>query len=157
MAPMPRESTPSQQEAIGSLLELLPEFEAPDFVPATWPERFRIDENGVRHEHVPYPDYAPAVEEFLRRAPGFIAGIHPYDALPEDASQEGIVFSVLGVSFPLEYFQTATVGQIRRYFVLLFRGERFCDGHIDGEFKAGKVTAALKRLKELREHLNESP
>ena len=146
---MPQESTPSQHEAIGRLLELLPTFEAPDFVPATWPERFRIDENGVRHEHVPYPDYAPAVEEFRRRAPGFIAGIHPYRALPEDASQDGIVFSVLGTSFPLEYFQTATVDQIRRYFVLLFRGERFCDGHIEGEFKAGKVTAALKRLKEL--------
>ena len=136
----------SQREAIERLLGLLPAFEAPDFVPATWPPRFQIDEAGVRHEHMPYPDYAPEVEQFRDWAPAFTAGIHPYNALPEDETPNGIEFNVLGTSFPLEYFESASIDQIRRYFSLLNRGERFCDGHIGGEFEAGKVQAALQRL-----------
>lgn len=138
--------SPRQRKAVNRLLDLLPALESADFVPATWPPRFHIDEAGVRHEHMPYPDYAPEVEEFLRVMPAFTADIHPYKALPEDDSQEDVPFSVLGASWPIEYFEEATVDQIRRYFALLHRGERFCDGHIGGEFEAGKVQAALRRL-----------
>lgn len=143
MAPNP---TPEQREAIDRLLELLPTFEDPGFIPATWPERFHIDEEGKRHEHFPYPDYHPAVEEFRDRYPAFTDGIHPYEALPGDETAEGIPFSVTGATFSQEYFAQATLDQIHRYFALLSRGERFCDGHIDGEFRAGKVVAALRRL-----------
>jgi hypothetical protein len=136
--------------AIDRLLELLPIFEDPEFVPATWPERFSIDSQGYRREHMPYPDYHPSVEEFRDRYPALVAGIHPYDALPEDETTEGIPFSVTGATFSHEYFAKATLDQIRRYFILLGRGERFCDGHIDGEFLAGKIVAALHRLAELR-------
>ncbi len=140
-----------QVEAIDHLLELLPTFEDPEFVPATWPERFAIDDKGVRHQHVPYPDYHPAVEEFRNRYPALTAGMHPYNALPEDQTREGIPFSVTGATFSIPYFESATVDQIRRYFALLGRGERFCDGHIDGEFREGKIVAALRRLAVLRE------
>lgn len=139
----------SQREAIDRLLELLPIFEDPDFIPATWPERFHIDEEGKRHEHFPYPDYHPAVEEFRNQYPALTAGIHPYDPLPEDETAEGILFSVTGATFSQEYFAKATLDQIRRYLMLLGRGERFCDGHIDGEFRAGKIVMALRRLVEL--------
>src|SRR5688500_18811855 len=136
--------------AIDRLLELLPIFEYPEFVAATWPERFSIDANGHRREHMPYPDYHPMVEEFRNRYPALVAGIHPYEALPEDETQEGVPFSVTGATFTHEYFAKATLDQIRRYLMLLGRGERFCDGHIDGEFRAGKVVAALRRLAVLR-------
>lgn len=142
--------TPEQISAIDRLLELLPTFEDPEFVPATWPERFHVDSEGKKHQHMPYPDYHPAVEEFRTRCSALVAGIHPYEALPEDETPDGVEFNVLGTSFDREYFAKATVDQIRRYFILLSRGERFCDGHIDGEFQAGKVVAALHRLAILR-------
>ncbi|MBC8064164.1 MAG: hypothetical protein H7Y17_04995 [Chlorobia bacterium] len=139
----------TQIAAIDRLLELLPTFEDPEFVPAVWPERFHIDAEGKRIEHVPYPDYHPAVEEFRNRYPALVAGIHPYDALPEDDTPDGVTFSVLGTTYDQAYFAKATIDQIRRYLMLLGRGERFCDGHIDGEFRAEKVVAALKRLAEM--------
>lgn len=140
----------SQREAIDQLLKFLPIFEDPDFIPATWPERTYIDAEGKRVMNMPYPDYNPAVEEFRDQYPALSAGIHPYEALPEDETTEGIPFSVTGATFTEEYFAKATLDQIRRYLMLLGRGERFCDGHIDGEFRAGKVVMALRRLAVLR-------
>ena len=136
--------------AIDRLLELLPVFEDAGFVPGVWPERFSIDSQGYRRDFAPYPDYHPDVEEFRNRYPALVMGIDPYKALPEDGTPEGIPFSVTGATFSHEYFDTATVDQIRRYFMLLGRGERFCDGHIDGEFRDGKILAALRRLAILR-------
>jgi hypothetical protein len=143
----------SQAEAIEALIELIPIFEASEFVPAEWPDRGTVEKNGITCHYMPYPDYHPEVERFRDLLHHFTAGILPYDPLPEDPTQDGIPFSVLGASFPVEYFETATIDQIRRYFVLLGRGERFCDGHIDGEFKAGKVLAALRRLAVLLENM----
>lgn len=133
-------------EDVDRLLELLPLFESKDFVAATWPKRPPVIKDGKTYEQMPYPDYDPAVERF-RSLPSFV---HPYDPLPEDTDQEGIKFSVLGAHFPLEYFETATANQVLRYISLLHRGERFCDGHIAGEFESGAVVAALRRLKQLR-------
>ena len=98
---------------------------------------------------MPYPDYHPAVEEFRERYPAVAGHIHPYNALPEDHHPEGVEFNVLGTSFSCEYFANATFNQVCRYLMLLGRGERFCDGHIAGEFKSGKIVAALRRMAEL--------
>lgn len=140
----------SQREAIDQLLKFLPIFEDPEFIPATWPERSYINKEGKRVMNMPYPDYHPAVEEFRNQYPALAAGIHPYDPLPEDETAEGIPFSVTGATFTEEYFAKATLDQIRRYLMLLGRGERFCDGHIDGEFREGKIIMALRRLQVLR-------
>jgi hypothetical protein len=143
--------SPEMRRAIEVLIELLPQFESPDFVPATWPKRFAMGKDGKQYQCMPYPDYHPAVERFRDLYPTVSSGIHPYEALPEDESPHGIEFSPFGVSFPVEYFETATLDQIRRYFVLINRGERFSDGHIDGEFRSGKVVAAMKRLRQFLE------
>ncbi|MCC7230861.1 MAG: hypothetical protein IT203_10740 [Fimbriimonadaceae bacterium] len=142
--------TQAQIAVIDQLLELLPSFENPEFVPATWSDPFYFDKDGVRQMMMPYPSYHPVVAEFLNRYPLLADGIHPYEALPEDETREGVEFNVLGTTFDADYFANATIDQIRRYFMLLGRGERFCDGHIDGEFKEGKVVAALHRLAVLR-------
>jgi hypothetical protein len=142
---------PPDDAGMAGLLRLLPELESPDFVPATWPERWSSDEEGNRILHMPFPEYHPTVLRFLELARSYSAGIEPYKALPEDGTDEDIPFSVLGVSFPLAYIESATENQIRRYFVLLMRGERFCDGHIAGELQAGKPQAALRRLAALHE------
>lgn len=147
---MPEPLSADEIAAIDRVLELLPAFEDPTFVPAVWPDRGIVDERGVRHEQMPYPDYHPAVEEFRNRYPAMAGSVHPYHALPEDGHPGGVTFSPMGSTFPLEYFETATLDQIRRYFMLLGRGERFCDGHIDGEFRAGKIVAALRRIARIR-------
>lgn len=143
---MPGSPTPAQREAIAALLELLPAFEDGEFVPAVWPP-WKPNDKGVFP--MPYPPYHPLVEEFIARARRLSDGIHPYDALPEDERPGGVQFNVMGTSYKTAWFETATLDQIRRYFVLMNRGERFADGHIEGEFRAGKVVAAMHRLASL--------
>ncbi len=147
---MSRNATPEELQAIDRLLEFLPSFESPEFEPAVWPKNERIDENGVRRIQMPYPEYSEIVEEFRNLYPAFASSVHPYDPLPEDETQGGVPFNVMGATFSEQYFSRATIDQIRRYLMLLGRGERFCDGHIAGEFQEGKVVAALRRLAELR-------
>ncbi|HMS55038.1 MAG TPA: DUF6508 domain-containing protein [Fimbriimonadaceae bacterium] len=128
------------------VLELLPILESPDFVAATWPKLAPRIENGVKIIQMPYPEYHPAIDE-LRSAVWGPPDLDPYKALPEDPPD---IQLTPGLSFPIEYFETATANQVRRYLMLCFRGERFCDGHIDGEFLNGKIVAALRRLRSLQ-------
>lgn len=138
------------EQAIDELIGLLPTIQAPDFVPASWPDRGSVEKDGVRVYHMPYPDYHPVVERIRWLFAAVADGIRPYDPLPEDPTQEGIAFNVMGVDFPIEYFHAASYDQLRRYFMLCLRGERFCDGHIESQFTSGSVTAAIRRLAELK-------
>lgn len=99
--------------------------------------------------HVPYPEYHPVVEQWwnlLYDTPFYIS---PYGRLPEDPSSDGVPFSVMGAHFPLEYFENATLAQVRRYMLLCSRGERFCNGHIAGEFEKRVIHASFARLEQL--------
>lgn len=141
---------PWPEEGIDAVLAFLSELEGPNFVAATWdpPQKSLID--GKEVTHMPYPRYSKRFEEFWKtfhRTGGFI---HPYNALPEDADESGIEFSVLGAHFKPEYIETATLDQIRRCLSLFKRGERFCDGYMESQFLNGSITAALRRLKVLR-------
>lgn len=134
---------------IDRMLQLLDEIERPGFVAYTlWTQpKESIEPNSIP---MTFPDYHPVVKELIDLLYKSSAWIDPYAALPEDPVQEDVPFSVLGVSYSLAYFETATLNQVRRYLVLLSRGERFCDGHIAGEFNRGAVLAALRRLRALR-------
>ncbi len=138
-------------EGIDAVLAFLPVFEDPSFVPFTWPPLRKSVIDGVEVTHLPYPEYHPKVDEFWRALAFFGGRVHPYNPLPEDPTQEPIPFSVLGAYFPIEYFQSATIDQVRRYFSLCTRGERFCDGYIASQFENGTLLAALRRLRELRD------
>lgn len=135
---------------IDELLTFLPVFENSEFKPATWPKRTYLNAKGQEVMMMPSPDYAKEVEEFRTLYPRLAGAVHPYDRLPEDDAAEGIKFSPGGTTFSIEYFSTASFHQVCRYLMLLGRGERFCDGHIEGEIKNGKVGAALRRLAVLR-------
>ena len=135
---------------IDAMLAMLPVVEAEGFVAATWPETEVEIVDGVRHMAMPYPDYHPVVDTLWDLCYRTSAYLDPYAALPEDPTPDGVPFSVLGASFPPEYFRTATLDGIRRYLVLCTRGERFCDGHIASQFESGAILAALRRLRELR-------
>lgn len=138
---------------IDRMLELLTVIEAPGFVAYSWPDLPERIENGVKVLQMPYPAYHEVVGQFWKVLYDTSAYIDPYAALPEDPTQEGIPFSVLGAHFPAAYFETATLNQVRRYLVLCTRGERFCDGHIASQFKSGSIPAALRRLRALREKM----
>lgn len=98
---------------------------------------------------VPYPNYHPVVKQWWKLLYETPFYIDPYASLPEDPTQDGVPFSVMGAQFPPEYFENATLNQVRRYMLLCTRGERFCDGYIAGEFERGTIQAAFARLQEL--------
>ncbi|MDQ2985944.1 MAG: DUF6508 domain-containing protein [Armatimonadota bacterium] len=141
---------PWPAEGIDETLAYLPFFEDRSFVPFVWEPMRPMMKDGKEVWHVPYPICDDKVDGFWRTFAKTGGFIHPYDALPEDATQGGIQFSVLGAHFPIEYFETATLNQVRRYLSLCTRGERFCDGHIAGQFENGCIIAALRRVAALK-------
>jgi len=146
---------PEQLQLIDDLVGYLPRFEDPEFKAAEWPKRTYLNAKGQEVMMMPSPEYAPEVEQFRELYPRLAGSIHPYDPLPEDDGPGGIEFSPGGTTFSVEYFANASFDQVCRYLMLLGRGERFCDGHIAGEIKRGKVAAALRRLGVLRNELGE--
>lgn len=136
---------------IDKMVELLPIIEAPEFQPHIWPDLPDIIENGTRIRQMPYPVYHEVVDRMWKLLYETSAYIDPYAPQPEDPNQDGVPFSVMGAHFPPEYFDTATLNQVRRYLVLCTRGERFCDGHIASQFESGSIQAALRRLRTFRE------
>lgn len=146
------EFTPADIEPVLSLKPIFDSLSVEEFRSWNGWEPMELPEGG-QVLHVPYPDYHPVVNqwfELLYQTPFYI---DPYAALPEDPMLDGVPFSVMGAHFPLEYFETATIDQVRRYMLLCTRGERFCDGHIAGEFERGVIQAAFNRLQQLvKEH-----
>jgi hypothetical protein len=138
------------REGIDAVLEFLDDFEDPNFVAAVWYPPIKSIIDGQEVTHMPYPTYSDRFEEFWKTFHSTGGFIHPYNALPEDETDQGIEFSVMGAHFSKEYLETATVDQIRRCLSLFRRGERFCDGYTESQFLNGSVTAALLRLKALR-------
>jgi hypothetical protein len=136
---------------VDRMLAALPVVEAEGFVAATWSEPQVEIVDGVRHTSMPYPVYHPVVQTLWELCSGTGASIDPYAVLPEDPEGTEPGTGVLKVLESRERFAAATLDQIRRYFVLCTRGERFCDGFIAGEFAEGRMLAALRRLRELRD------
>jgi len=136
------------RSAAEKLLAVLAEMEAPDFrfyEPAP-PEPSHDPPTIVLGSG---PTYHPVFQKLWELLYDSSLYLDPYAALPEDPKQDGIAFSVMGASFPPEAFRSATLDQVRRYLVLCTRGERFCDGHVAGEWDSGALLAALRRFREL--------
>lgn len=131
-----RDLDPSREwsrEDMVQMLALLPELEAPGFEPCTW---------CVPPGTLGFPEYHPTIERWRNMVYGTSCAIDPYCTLPEDApdldpNRRAVV--------PLEFFETATLNQVRRYLALIVRGERFCDGCIEDQYKSGRLIAAIKR------------
>lgn len=139
------EITPADIEGVLSLKPIFDSLSVEEFRSWNGWEPMDLPEGG-QALHVPYPEYHPVVHqwyELLYQTPFYI---DPYAALPEDPTPDGVPFSVIGTYFPPEYFKNATLDQIRRYMLLCTRWERFCDGHIAGEFEDGVIQAAFNRL-----------
>jgi len=122
-------------------VSFLPLFESPAFKPCEWvtPEPREVD--GTVVHSLGWPEYDPRVYEFLGLAWN-TAGIDPYEGEPWEP------FWVKHCVDPGS-FAEASVGDIRRYLLLLKRRERFGDGSIEAGFKNGTIVSSLRRLKEL--------
>lgn len=141
---------PWTSEDMARMLAYLPIFEEPSFVPATW-IKFEPEMIEGRLVHrLPYPEYHEKVEEFRNLCFGSTCRIDPYSVLPEDAPGTEPGLDTARVITSEAEIAGATLDQIRRYFVLCVRAERFCDGYIEGQLKLGTIQAALRRVSELR-------
>lgn len=137
---------------IDRMLKLLPIIEDRGFQVAVWPEHEPREVDGMMVHQIPYPEYHPVIDQLRDLWLNSSCYTNPYEILPEDPlglnpdSMEAA--TVLTSARDME---SATLNQIRRYFILCTRGEHFCDGYIGGQFRDGAFQAALARLKLLRE------
>ena len=135
-------------EGIDRVLTFLPAFESEGFQSCSWfAETAKAKGERVQ---LPYPTYSNTVEAFWSAFAETGGWIDPYGPLPEDPAGELERTKAVVATYPIDYLQSASINQIRRYLCKCRRGERFCDGHIDDEFRQGKIVAALRRLQELR-------
>ena len=119
------------------MLDLIPAIQEPGFVAATWTEGHAS------------PVYHAVVDQFFKLCSGTTVQCDPYAVLPEDPAGVEAGTRTLGVLRTPQDMSSASLGQIRRYFILCTRGERFCDGFLDEQLTKGVFLAALLRLREL--------
>jgi hypothetical protein len=113
----------------------------PAFVPCTWTVPAPVEKNGKLVHSLGYPTYDPRVYELLGVA-WSTKGIDPYVGEPWEPFWGRFCIDPGA-------FADATIGDIRRYLLLLTRRERFGDGSIDAAFKSRCIHAALARLAQL--------
>jgi hypothetical protein len=141
------------------MLALLPVLEAPGFSPSVWPDRKTKLADGTEVEHLPYPEYHPAIQRLRELSYTTSCYTDAYDVLPEDpprihtAAQSSDGMAATKFLEGRNPFKTATLAQVRRYFCLILRAERFCDGYIGAQFDKGWLVAALRRLQALRSQM----
>ncbi len=140
---------PWSQADIDRMLELLPILEDPSFTAATWPVLEPKIVDGVKVVQLPYPIYAPEIERLWELCYRTSCFTPPYEVLPEDPPGLELGTGTLEVLNSVRAMETATLAQLRRYFVLCTRSERFCDGYIAGQIESGIFVAALRRLRDL--------
>ena len=138
---------------IDKMLALLPIMEAEGFKAASWPKREPVEVNGELIQHVPHPEYHSVVDQFWEFCYETSCFMEPYEVLPEDPAGTEPDTSLFNLLQNASDMSHATVDQIRRYFILCTRAERFCDGAIEGAIETGLIPAALCQLRRLRESM----
>jgi hypothetical protein len=123
---MNRDSTTPSPAEIEELIAYLPILYRPGFVAVqAWKE------NGL----LPYPKYAPEVDEFFR-----LASKDCWDDLSYEPVAAGRMLD------NVEEVRSASIAAIRTMLTYCVRGERFCDGHWGAMIESGKIRAILERL-----------
>ncbi len=110
-------------------------------------------EPGVQVLHVPYPDYHPVRQLWNLTVYCTPFYIDPYREVP--GKEQGVPpprflgIGNRGNPKPEEFFRDADLEEVRQYMAVCLRGEKWCDGHIAGEFERGVIQGAFARLEEL--------
>lgn len=133
---MPEKTPLPTAEEIAELVAFLPRLYAAGFVPVKKWNLSVQREDGVYT--MPYPEYDPLVEEFMRAAARECW--RDYGYRPEEAhrmlADEGFV-------------KTADLNQVKTMLTYCVRGERFGDGHWEALIAGGHIRRLLLRLSEL--------
>jgi hypothetical protein len=109
-------------------------------------------ESGIKVHPVPYPSYHPAVWQWNHAVYETTFYINPYrgdktgDPIPHPRF---LKIGAQGHPTPEDFFAKADLDEVRQYMATCLRGEKWCDGHIAGDFERGVIQAAFQRLEQL--------
>jgi hypothetical protein len=119
------------------------------FLPQLYPEGFEPliqwrggEENNGGSYNFPYPEYHPAINDFVTEASKKCWCDFQY--VQNMKKLEAVLLNV-------DLVKTFSFSQIRTFLTYCIRGERFCDGHWAAMIERGYIRAILERLKELAE------
>jgi len=133
---------PVTKENIDKILEFLPYFEdeANKFFEHIPPKK---EKTGIYH--IPYYDPAPQILDFIHilQTQNFLL---PYD-------WDNDMPRILGLINRFRPMSEANLLDIRKIFITLSVGEKFCDGYLANAVNRGIVLDALKRLEEIRKEM----
>ncbi len=133
---------PVTKENIDKILEFLPYFEdeANKFFEHIPPKK---EKTGIYH--IPYYDPAPQILDFIHilQTQNFLL---PYD-------WDNDMPRILGLINRFRPMSEANLLDIRKIFITLSVGEKFCDGYLANAANRGIVLDALKRLEEIRKEM----
>jgi hypothetical protein len=146
--------TQPTREDINRILALKPIFDSltsDEF--RSWKVTDRIQlEGGREFIQLPWPEYHPIFQEWsdmVWNTPFFIDpyhGIKSGDPIPDPKFLD---IGKRNHSTIADFFANATLATIRQYMAVCIRGERWCEGHVAGEFERGVIQAAFNRLEQL--------
>lgn len=120
--------TPEQSAELRAALD---ELDAAGPPYATWVPSVRTESGAMT---MPYPDYSPPVQR-LRSAAAALVVVFPWVDWTGFRDYED----------PAS-LATAPVHDAMRMVTRTLRGERFSDGHLEGELAAGRLQAAIRRI-----------
>jgi len=133
---------PVTKENIDKVLEFLPYFEDKankffEFI------NKREDKPGIYH--IPYYKPSPKILEFIYalKMENFLL---PYD-------WDNDMPRILGLINRFRPMSEANLSDIRKIFITLSVGEKFCDGYLANAVNRGIVLDTLKRLEEIRKEI----
>lgn len=130
-------SRPPTFQEIDALLAFLPLFSAAGFEPV---ERWAGGETSGGAMAMPWPQYNPAVEAFMRAA--------GQEAWSDDGYRPPLAASMLQDA---DFVGRASLAEIRTMLTYCVRGERFSDGHWAAMIERGYLRRLLERLRQLRQ------
>jgi hypothetical protein len=139
-----------RKQSMDRVLGLLPTLEDPNFKVGEWHGGDTRVEDGQKVMSMPFIAYHPAIKKLWKILYDSSAYIDAYAQLPEDIIPMGEEFCPQTIHLTPRYFETATLNQVRRYLVLITRGERLCEGYIAQQHESGALVVALRRLRSLR-------
>ena len=132
----PNETRAPTLEEVAELVAFLPGFESRAEPFATW-EGGPLDRER-KILTMPYPDYASDVDAFFQLVPK-----------PQWVCYDYVNDRTHDLVNDVEKIKSASLEEIKAILTWCWRGERFCDGHMESVLNAGIVQAALWRLAEL--------
>lgn len=111
-------------------------------------------EGGAEAIQFPWPKYHPVVHDWSEAVYETMFYIDPYHGIKDGEPIPDPKFLNIGEQDhpkPSDFFASSCLSTVRQYMAVCIRGEKWCDGHIAGEFERGVIQAAFNRLKELVE------